>query len=48
LQDTASGVLEVDLPVKSPEGWMDYLMMLPEYQLVKGNFGSITLLERVA
>eukprot|EP00775_Hariotina_reticulata_P007351 gene7351-7562_t len=44
----SSGVLEVALPVKSPEGWMDYLMMLPEFQLVRGNFGSTTLLERVA
>jgi hypothetical protein len=27
--------------------WMDHLMMTPEYQLVQGNFGSKTLLERV-
>jgi hypothetical protein len=47
LQDAATGVMEVDLPAKSPEGWMDYLMMTPEYQLVQGNFGSKTLLERV-
>jgi hypothetical protein len=47
LQDAATGVMEVDLPAKSPEGWMDYLMMTPEFQLVQGNFGSKTLLERV-
>lgn len=47
LQDAATGVLEVDLPAKSPEGWMDYLLMMPQYQLVQGNFGSKTLLERV-
>eukprot|EP00882_Tetradesmus_deserticola_P019052 GHRQ01020497.1.p1 GENE.GHRQ01020497.1~~GHRQ01020497.1.p1 ORF type:complete len:285 (+),score=100.40 GHRQ01020497.1:274-1128(+) len=45
--DAATGVLEVDLPAKSPEGWLDYLMMTREYQLVAGNFGSKTLLERV-
>lgn len=47
LQDPATGVMEVDLPAKSPEGWMDYLMMTPEIQLVQGNFGSKTLLQRV-
>ncbi|WIA20524.1 hypothetical protein OEZ85_004919 [Tetradesmus obliquus] len=45
--DPATGVMEVDLPAKSPEGWMDYLMMTPEFQLVQGNFGSKTLLQRV-
>ncbi|KAF6262805.1 hypothetical protein COO60DRAFT_1699103 [Scenedesmus sp. NREL 46B-D3] len=45
--DAATGVLEVDLPAKSPEGWMDYLLMMPQHQLVQGNFGSKTLLERV-
>eukprot|EP00879_Flechtneria_rotunda_P004252 GHRR01004500.1.p1 GENE.GHRR01004500.1~~GHRR01004500.1.p1 ORF type:complete len:277 (+),score=78.93 GHRR01004500.1:133-963(+) len=45
--DFETGVLVVDLPASSPEGWMDYLLMLPEYQLVQGNMGSTTLLERV-
>jgi hypothetical protein len=46
-QDASTGVMEVELQAKSPEGWMDYLMMTREYQLVQGNFGSKTLLERV-
>jgi hypothetical protein len=41
-------LLEVQLPANSPKGWMDYLVMVPEYQLVQGNAGSITLLKRTA
>ncbi|KAF8062802.1 hypothetical protein HT031_004132 [Scenedesmus sp. PABB004] len=44
--DPASGVLEVLLPEKSPVGWMDYLLMVEGWQLVRGNFGSTTLLQR--
>jgi hypothetical protein len=47
VQDPKTGVLEVDLPANSPEGWLDHVLMIPEFQLLKGNYGSVTLLERV-
>jgi hypothetical protein len=45
--DAQTGVLEVDLPANSPEGWLDHVLMMPEYQLLYGNYGSKTLLQRV-
>jgi hypothetical protein len=45
--DPKTGVLVVPLPENSPQGFMDYLLMLPEFQLVCGNAGSKTLLKRV-
>lgn len=46
--DAETGVLEVEIPAGAmPAGWMDYLAMTPRFQLVVGNGGSTTLLERV-
>jgi hypothetical protein len=47
MQDPKTGVLEVDLPSKSPEGYLDALVMTEKYQLLQGNYGSRTLLERI-
>lgn len=47
LQDRATGVFHASLPDKAPEGYLDHLLMIPEYQLLQGNYGSRTLLERV-
>lgn len=46
-QDPNTGVLEVDLPANNPEGWLDHLLTIDEFQLLQGNYGSRTLLQRV-
>ncbi len=38
------GVLMVDLP--KHKGTLDHLLMTDKYHLVRGNMGSVTLLER--
>ena len=45
--DPKSGILVIPLPENSPQGFMDYLLMIPEFQLVCGNAGSKTLLQRM-
>eukprot|EP00878_Enallax_costatus_P017861 GHUV01018770.1.p1 GENE.GHUV01018770.1~~GHUV01018770.1.p1 ORF type:complete len:146 (+),score=40.69 GHUV01018770.1:469-906(+) len=45
--DPKTGILNVEMPQHPPEAWLDHVMMIPEYQLLKGNFGSVTLLKRV-
>ncbi|GBF95790.1 hypothetical protein Rsub_08226 [Raphidocelis subcapitata] len=46
--DRESGALEVAMPEGAlPVGWMDYLAMTEDFQLVTGNAGSTTLLRRV-
>jgi hypothetical protein len=47
LQDPKTGVLEVELPSNNPEGWLDHLLTINEFQLLQGNYGSRTLLQRV-
>lgn len=45
--DAATGAVEVALPPNAlPRGWMQYNVMLPDYHLVTGNMGSVTLLQR--
>jgi hypothetical protein len=46
-QDPKTGVLEVELPSNNPEGWLDHVLCIKEFQLLQGNYGSRTLLERV-
>jgi len=45
--DPKTGVLEVELPSNNPEGWLDHLLTIEEFQLLQGNYGSRTLLQRV-
>lgn len=40
-------MLEVELPANNPEGWLDHELTINEFQLLKGNYGSRTLLQRV-
>lgn len=47
LQDPKTGVLNVGMDQHPPAAYLDHVMMIPEYQLLKGNFGSVTLLQRV-
>lgn len=45
----SEGNLEIPLPAEaSPRGFLDHLVMLPDWQLTRGNFGSKSLLKRVA
>jgi len=44
--DAATGRLRVALPAKGPKGWLDHLMVTPEHTLIRGNFGSVSLLAR--
>lgn len=39
-------MMEVVLP-KMPAGYLDYLVMLPDWHLSRGNFGSVILVHRV-
>jgi len=32
-QDPNTGVLEVELPANNPEGWLDHLLTIEEFQL---------------
>jgi hypothetical protein len=43
--DAASGTIRVPL-AKPTKGWMDYLLMVPGWQLVRGNMGGVTLMKR--
>jgi hypothetical protein len=45
--DPTTGMLEVELPSNNPEGWLDHLLTIKEFQLLQGNYGSRTLLQRV-
>lgn len=45
--DQATGRLTVPLPAgKGPKGWIDHLATTPKHTLIRGNFGSVSLLVR--
>lgn len=48
MQDPKTGVLEVELPSTNPDAWLDHVLVIDEFQLLQGNYGSRTLLRRVA